>query len=153
MPVDSNIIDGILSVPISSLLTWIVVVGVVVSAISAVAIKLYKVFKGAYESKVERDKIDILVQNHEKKLNEIYERLSDIQKTLEKQDKVDFKRLRHEIVEAAEKALEKGCITFARSKSLEEMYEEYVNDYKGNGYVTNLIKKVRQLEVVGKIED
>ena len=85
--------------------------------------------------------------------DDIYKILGDINKKLDKQDQVGLKKIRHSIVRAGESALEKGYITVRELRSLEEMYEEYVNTYHQNGYVRTLMVKVRALRVVGKLDE
>ena len=48
---------------------------------------------------------------------------------------------------------EKGEISINKLRSLEEMYEEYVEIFHGNGYVKTLMERVRKLPIVGKLDD
>ena len=57
------------------------------------------------------------------------------------------------ITGVCEEALEKGEISSSKLNSLEEMYEEYVDIFHGNGYVKTLITKVRkEVKIVGKYD-
>lgn len=81
------------------------------------------------------------------------DKLDSIIEKLDKQDNSNFIKLRHDIVQAGEDAIEKGRLTVRRLASLEEMYDEYINTYNGNSYVQTLMVKVRALLVVGKLNE
>ena len=83
----------------------------------------------------------------------IWDKLDAIIEKLDKQDNSNFIKLRHDIVQAGEDAIEKGSLTIRRLSSLEEMYDEYVSTYNGNSYVQTLMVKVRALPVVGKLNE
>ena len=83
----------------------------------------------------------------------IWDKLDAIIEKLDKQDNSNFIKLRHEIVQAGEDALERGQITIRKLKSLEELYQEYHDTYDGNSYVQTLMVKVRALPVVGKLNE
>ena len=60
--------------------------------------------------------------------------------------------MRHSIVRAGEEAISNNCITIRQLKALEEMYEEYTNKH-GNGYVKTLMVKVRNVRIIGKLDE
>jgi hypothetical protein len=74
-------------------------------------------------------------------------------KSLDEQKEVNLKQIRHTIVHTCEDALEKGEISINKLRSLEEMYDEYVDIFHGNGYVKTLVMRVRKLKIVGKLDD
>jgi len=49
--------------------------------------------------------------------------------------------------------LDKGEISINKLRSLEEMYDEYVEIFHGNGYVKTLVTRVRKLKIIGKLDD
>ena len=49
--------------------------------------------------------------------------------------------------------IHKGEISINKLRSLEEMYDEYVKIFHGNGYVKTLVIRVRKLKIVGKIDE
>ena len=66
---------------------------------------------------------------------------------------MNLKQIRHTIVHTCEDALDKGEISINKLRSLEEMYDEYVKIFHGNGYVKTLVMRVRKLKIVGKLDD
>ena len=94
-----------------------------------------------------------VIINHDNTLREIEKSLQSINKSLEEQKEVNLKQIRHTIVHTCEEALEKGEISINKLRSLEEMYEEYVEIFHGNGYVKTLMERVRKLPIVGKLDD
>lgn len=87
------------------------------------------------------------------KFNIFGEKLDMIIEQLNKRESLDFKKLRNQIVQLGEAAIEKGSITIRQLKSLEELYSEYTDKYDGNSYVQTLMIKVRELQVIGKLNE
>ena len=98
------------------------------------------------ESKVIKGNYDNRMINLDDKLDKIIEKL-------DKKDSLDFKKLRHSIVQAGESYIEKGYVTIRQLKALEDMFEEYTTNYNGNSYVSTLMTKVRMLPVIGKLNE
>lgn len=98
------------------------------------------------ESKVVKNEL-------EEKVSALDTKLDRIIKQLEKKESLDFKKLRSQIVQLGEAAIERGYITIRKLKSLEELYSEYKDKYDGNSYVATLMVKVRELDVVGKLNE
>lgn len=98
------------------------------------------------ESKTIRNELEGRVANLDSKLDLII-------KQLDKKDNLDFKKLRNEIIQLGEAAIERGCITIRQLKSLEELFSEYTDTYNGNSYAVTLMVKVRELEVIGKLNE
>lgn len=98
------------------------------------------------ESKQIRNSYDDRFISFNKKLDKIIDQL-------EKRESLDFKKLRNQIVQLGEDAIDRGSISIRKLKSLEELYSEYVDKYDGNSYVQTLMKKVRDLPVIGKLNE
>lgn len=79
--------------------------------------------------------------------------LEKIQLSLDEQRDVNLKQIRHTIVHTCEDALERGQISINKLRSLEEMFDEYTGIFHGNGYVKTLVTRVRELEIIGKLDD
>lgn len=94
-----------------------------------------------------------IIENHGKTLRDIDSTLQEIKKSLDEQKEVNLKQSRHTIVHTCEDALDKGEISINKLRSLEEMYDEYVEIFHGNGYVKTLISRVRKLKIVGKLDE
>lgn len=151
---DSKTIWEILSsIPIGTVVSWIVVVCAIFSAFGAGVVKLYKIFNGYKKLKDENDNFHKLVEGHNEELKLIKDALGDIQKSLGEQKDVNLKQIRHSLVDACEQAISDNHITINKLKSLEELFEEYTDIFHANGYVKTLITKVRTLEVIGSPGD
>lgn len=145
--------DLLSSISIGTIVAWVTVICAIIAALCTGAIKLYKVFTKYKEMKDKDIKQTEIIKNHEKTLNEIDKSLRAIDKSLEEQKEVNLKQIRHTIVHSCEDALEKGEISINKLRSLEEMYDEYVDIFHGNGYVKTLVMRVRKLKIVGKLDD
>lgn len=109
-------------------------------------------FEKSKSIKDENDSFKSLVKKHDNQLTDILTSLKSITETLEEQKKTDLKKMRHSIVRAGEEAISNNCITIRQFKALEEMYEEYTNK-RGNGYVKTLMVKVRNVRIIGKLDE
>ena len=145
--------DLLSSIPIGTIVAWIVVICAIITALCTGTIKLYKIFTKYKEMKDKDKKQTEVIENHEKILCEIDKSLKTMNKSLDEQKEVNLKQIRHTIVHTCEDALEKGEISINKLRSLEEMYDEYVDIFHGNGYVKTLIIRVRKLKIVGKLDD
>ena len=141
------------SIPIGTLVAWIIVIVAIITALCTGAIKLYKLFTKYKEAKDKEQKQEEIIANHDKTLRDIDETLKEIKKSLDEQKEVNLKQIRHTIVHTCEDALDKGEISINKLRSLEEMYDEYVEIFHGNGYVKTLVTRVRKLKIVGKLDD
>ena len=140
-------------IPIGTIVAWISVICAIISALCAGTIRLYKVFIKYKEAKDKDEKQEKIIEDHEETLREIEKSLMSIQKSLVEQKEVNLKQLRHTIVETCEDALDKGEITINKLRSLEEMYDEYVQIFHANGYVKTLIMRVRGINIIGKNDE
>lgn len=94
-----------------------------------------------------------MVLDHDEKLKAIIDTVKKIKDSMDDQEKSELKKLRYSLVRAGEEYVSKNQITIRQLRSLEEMYSDYRDQYKGNGYVTTLMHKVRDLTVIGKLDE
>lgn len=140
-------------IPIGTIVAWVMVIGAIIAALCAGTIKLYKIFTKYKEAKDKDEKQQKIIESHDETLKEIEKSLSAIQKSLDEQKEVNLKQIRHTIVHTCEDALDKGEISINKLRSLEEMYDEYVEIFHGNGYVKTLVTRVRKLKIIGKLDE
>lgn len=145
--------DLLSGIPVGTIVAWIVVICAIIAALCTGTIKLYKIFTKYKEMKDKDKKQTEIIESHDATLKAIDSTLQSIQKSLDEQKDVNLKQIRHTIVHTCEDALEKGEISINKLRSLEEMYEEYVDVFHGNGYVKTLVMRVRKLKIVGKLDD
>ena len=145
--------DLLSSITLGTVIAWITVVFAIAAFFCTGAIKVYELFTKYKEAKDKNEKQEAVIENHDSTLKEIEKTLLEIKNSLDEQKEVNLKQVRHTIVHTCEEALEKGEISINKLRSLEEMYEEYVEIFHGNGYVKTLVYKVRKLKVVGKLDD
>ena len=150
---EADVINYLSSIPIGTIIAWISVTVLILGFLGFCLLKLYKLFEVSSKIRDENNSFRNMVETHDLQLQKINEQLGQIQDTLKKQDKVSLKKLRHSIIRAGEEAVSNNKITIRELRSLEELYEEYQQDYNGNGYVSTLMKKIRCLEVVGKLDE
>lgn len=148
-----SIWDLLSSIPIGTVVAWVVVICAIISALCAGTIKLYKAFEKYKEVKDKNEKQEKIIEVHEKTIEEIGKALTEIKKSLDKQKEVNLKQIRHTIVHTCEDALDKGEISINKLRSLEEMYDEYIEIFHGNGYVKTLVARVRELPIIGKLDE
>lgn len=149
---EHDIIQELSSIPIGTIVAWVAFLSGIVGSISAGTIRLYKIFEKAHATKEENAELRKLVKEHEEEIESIKAILLDIRTKLEENDKLEFKNLRHKIVHSAEEYVAKGEITIRQLKALEELFEAYHNK-NGNSYVSTLMQKVRDLPVIGKLDE
>lgn len=145
--------DLLSSISIGTAIAWITVIFAIIAFISTGTVKTYQLFEKYKKAKDKSESQETVIQNHDNTLKEIEKSLLEIKDSLNEQKEVNLKQIRHTIVHTCEEALEKGEISINKLRSLEEMYEEYVDVFHGNGYVKTLVYKVRKLKVVGKLDD
>lgn len=148
----SDVIRTLSSIPIGTIIAWGAVIVGIITAIITVTIKLYKIFDKTHKMKEENLEFRQMVKKHEEQLGLINEKLSSIQENLSKRDEIDLKNMRYQIVRAGEEYVSVGQVTIRQLRSLEELFEEYHNRH-GNSYVTTLMRKVRSLPVIGKLDE
>lgn len=148
----SDVIRTLSSIPIGTVIAWGAVIVGIITAIITVTIKLYKIFDKTHKMKEENLEFRQMVKKHEEQLGLINEKLSSIQENLSKRDEIDLKNMRYQIVRAGEEYVSVGQVTIRQLRSLEELFEEYHNRH-GNSYVTTLMRKIRSLPVIGKLDE
>lgn len=149
----NDVIQYLSSLSVGTVIAWFIVVGMIMGVIVLGLKNLYNVFEKSHKVRDKSDALKKLVQDHEEQLSVISQQLTNIQSTLDKQDKVELKRMRHDIVQAGETAISNNSITIRQLRALEELYEVYHDERHGNGYVSTLMNKVRGLTVNGKLND
>ena len=150
---NSSAVEALSSITVGQIIAWFSVITAIITAICTGTIKMYKLFTKYREAKDRNEKQDEIIKSHDATLKGIDATLQVIRKSLEEQKDVNLKQVRHTIVHTCEDALDRGEISINKLRSLEEMYEEYTDVFHGNGYVKTLVEKVRQLKVVGKLDD
>lgn len=141
------------SIPFGTIIAWVIGISTIIAVLCTGTIKMYKLFTKYKEAKDKDEKQEKAIAEHDNTLKEINVTLKSIQNSLDEQKEVNLKQLRHTIVQTCEEALEKGEISINKLRSLEEMYEEYVKIFHGNGYVKTLVMRVRKLRIVGKTDE
>lgn len=147
-----DVVQQLSTIPIGTIIAWIVVFSGIIMTVISLTIKLYKLFEKTHKIKEENDVFREMVQEHDKQLKSIAETLDSIQARLKEDEKVELKKLRYSIVRAGEEYVSTGSVTIRQLKVLEELFEDY-HDKHGNGYVTTLMRKVRALPVIGKLDE
>ena len=140
-------------ITIGSLVAWCVVIVIIITTIVKGVIKLYTFFDKYKQLKEENVNQSKLIKEHDETLKSINESLAKINKRLDEQSDVNLKQVRHTIVHTCYDAIAAGEIQVGKLKSLEEMFDEYLNVFHGNGYVKSLVERVRKLPVVGSLDD
>ena len=142
--------DFLSQLKVGTVVAWILLLAGIVSGIVMATIKLYKVFNKYHALREKEEKQSQTISEHEKALIEIRESLAAIRKAQEEQHEVAYKQIRHIIVQICEDALDKGEISINKLRSLEELYDEYVDMFNGNGYVKTLVMRVRKVTIVDR---
>lgn len=142
----TSIWNAILNIPLGTLVAWIAVIFTIITGLSVGMAKLYKLFDKYRDIKEDIDSQKLWI-------GEVNESLKSIKCSLDEQKDVNLKQIRYTIVHICDDALAAGNISAGKLKSLEEMFEEYIQIFHANGYVKTLVKKVRALPVVGKLDE
>lgn len=140
-------------ITIGSLVAWCVVIVIIITTIVKGVIKLYTFFDKYKKLKEDNANQNKLIKEHDETLKSINESLAKINKRLDEQSDVNLKQVRHTIVHTCYDAIAAGEIQIGKLKSLEEMFDEYLNVFHGNGYVRSLVERVRKLPVVGTLDE
>lgn len=135
------------SITIGTVVEWCIILGCIISAVCAGAIKLYKVFQKYTDVKEDNEKLKSLVEKHDKRLDNMESSLHNIEAMLNEQKDVNFRQLKYDITHICDYAIRNKCISPAKLKNLEELYEEYVQIFHGNGYIKTMVEKVELLDM------
>lgn len=151
---DTNSIWAMLSnIRVGQLLAWGAVIVAIITAIVKGCSRIYEIFEKYKKLKEENEQQSKMLKRHDESLNQINDSLKQINAALAIQKDVNLKQIRHTIVDSCYEALLANQIEIGRLKSLEEMYDEYVQVFEGNSYVTGLVKRVRNVPIVGTLDD
>lgn len=141
-------------ISVGQIVAWIAVLATIITFLCTGTIKLYKIFTKYKETKDRDETQQALIEGHDETLREIQSALESIQESLEEQKEVNLKQVRYTIVHTCEEALDRDEISINKLRSLEEMYEEYIDIFHGNGYVKTLMTRVRKgVNIIGKIDE
>lgn len=132
-------------IPIGTIVAWCVAFAVIIGIIATTVLKLYKAFLKIQEKKTMVTTTQQRIAKHDEQLDNIDASLQAIYTAMKKS-------IRHDIVLSCEEAIDKGVIKAGQLRALEELYESYA-EIGGNSYATTLMKKVRNLPVVGTLDD
>lgn len=145
--------DLLSSIPVGTVVAWIVVICAIIAAICTGAVKLYKIFEKykGYKDEVEEEKE--LLYKHDKILDDMNESLRAIRTSCEAQKEANKKRLRYDITKMCNRALCEKHVTLSILNSIEEMFEDYTGVYEGNSWVKTLVFKVRKLPIIEDLDD
>lgn len=135
-------------VPFGKIVGWCAVAVAILSGVSFLVIKLYKIFLKYNSLRNENTEQKERLEKHEALFDELEKSLSEIKCSLKNYETVSFKQLKYTIIKMCEESIRDGFITAERLAYLEELYKDYVDIYNGNGYGKTLMKKVRSLVVV-----
>lgn len=141
------------SISIGTVLAWILVILSIFTVACTGTVKLYKVFIKYKKLKDENEKQKEMLIKHDNTFKDIEAALRSIQESLDAQKGVTLKNIRYTIVQMCDEAIAKGSISVGKLRSLEELYDEYINIYHANGYVKVLVNKTRKLDVTGSLDE
>lgn len=147
-----SIVEELVKVPVGTIIAWVVVIAGILTSVSAITVKLYKVFSKYKEKADEYEGQKEELKKHAETLTSINETLQTIQSEMKEQVEVNKNQIKHSIVLACDKALSEGRISASALESLMELFEEYTDVFHGNGYVKALVDKVLRLPVTGRLE-
>lgn len=148
----NDVLNIVSNISIGTVVAWITIIGGIISAIVAGTIQLYKMFEKAHKLTEEQSEFRDMVKSHDAQLKIISNQISELQKSIDDQQRDELAKSRYDICRAGEEYLSNGSLTIRQLKSLEEMFDRYHTKH-GNGYVTTLMRKVRTLPVVGKLDE
>lgn len=149
-----SIFESLAQIPIGKVISWIVVIGVILSGICAGAINLYKIFDKYRKAKDRDNEQQKIIEDHTAGFEKVEEALRDINNSLKEQRKVNLKLFRNTIVRDCEEALHLGYISMNKLRSINEMYDDYKNVFHANSYVETLVERVKnEVKIIGNADD
>lgn len=152
---DTQNIWSILSgIRIGTIVSWLIVIGAIIAAISATAIKIFKMYDLYLSEKKQKEELIEKTKEHEETDKIILSRLDAIQNELDEQRDTKIKELRHQLVMSGEAALVRGCMTIREWRSFSELFVMYTEKYKQNTYVQSLYERVeRDVKITGALDE
>ena len=148
MTTTKTVLEMLGQIPIGTILAWGAAIVAIITAVTKGAMKLYDYFSKIRKLKEENEKLANMVKDHEQTLKQINAALDEIKQALQDQKKFDLNQVRHMIIRACYDALTAGEIHFEQHKSLEELFDEYTQKFHGNGYVADLMERVKSVPIV-----
>lgn len=151
--------DLLSGIPIGTIVAWVAVAFAIMAFLCTGTVKAYKLFTKYREVKDKNEKYKTTIDQTSLKLDEVCKRFDKLYDEFEQQRLINYKKTRHSIVRTCDDALFKGEISANKFKSLIEMYEEYCRvfaDMKPNGYVHNMVERVKdnqQVRIVGQLDE
>jgi len=136
------------TIPIGTIVAWVIVIGAIITTLVVGASKLYKVFTKYRDFEDEHKNKDNQIQTLIEGMNDIKKDIGEMKDTMREQQEVNFKQLKNTIITNCNDALKKKGITSEQLKFLEENYSDYENIFNGNSYVKGLMIKVRELPII-----
>ena len=141
------------NIPVGTIIAWIMVIVSITLIVSKIVKALFKTFSKYKEEKDDYSEQKQVLKKHGEVLSQIDESLKQIHVSINEQKEVNYKQTKSSIVEICTSSIKAGNISVERLKSVEELFEVYVNIFHGNGYVRTLMNKVRELPVIKTVEE
>lgn len=141
------------NIKIGTLVAWCIVIIAIITTTTKGIKNIYAYIKKYNNLKEENEKQTLTIKEHEDTLKQINECLEKINKSLDEQKDINLKYCRHIIVRACHDVIVAGNMQIEQLASIEEMYEEYVNVFHGNSYVSGLVERVRKLPIIDYGDD
>ena len=149
----SSVWQLLADIKIGTLIAWcLVIIAIIASVIKGVK-SVYTFICKYNELKGINERQSKMLEEHKRLIETINTNLLKIGKSLDEQKDINMKYVRHIIVEACHEAIKAKGIQIEQLASLEEMYDEYVNVFNGNSYVSGLVARVRKLDILDNIDD
>jgi len=147
-----GIFTQISNITIGQVVAFGAVVVSIITAASSAWVKVSKFIRKYNEGKDEKTELEKTVKEHSVKIDNIEKLLGEVKTSMDEQKEREIKRLRHDLVSACESAINDGFITVSRLCSIEDMYDDYKNQFHKNGYTKTLMCKVRNLKIINNVE-
>ena len=98
-----DVINILSSISIGTIISWIMVIASIIGSIGFLCIKVYKAFEKSQQIKDENDLFKNMVKDHDTQLKTIIEKLDNISLSMEGQNRLNLKNLRHSILSTVTK--------------------------------------------------
>ena len=147
------VVEALGAIPIGTVVAWAAVIGGIIAAIVAGIVKLYKTFEKYKEFKEKDERRQAALEKHEEVLGDIQSSLRRIENNYATDHEVNKRRLKHEITDYCNRAINEKKVRLSTLRSIEEMFDDYVEVFDGNSWVHTLVEKVRLLPIERDIEE
>lgn len=142
-----SVIETLTNISVGTVLAWVIVIGMIITAIATSTVKIYKLFDNYRDKQEEAEQYKADLKHFRDQQNDFAQSLKNITDSLELQKQSALKQLRFSIVQTCETALHNGEITMAQLKLIDELYDDYDHIWHKNGYVKTVVTKARKLPV------